>query len=196
MRLIILLLLLAIGSAAAAADIHECDLQAAHPSDPDHLGPGRSGGEVLLQKAIPACRAAVEAYPDVARFHYQLGRVLTYWADTNGGDASEGFAYVKNAADMGHTQSLFVLGLLYLRDGKVCAAETVTKKAADQGLKSARISYVNAALAGNYDACGVSATQQEMDAYLSGATAQVSGYYENMLLTDLKRRLALRGETE
>ena len=95
---------------------------------------------------------------------------------------------------MGHTQALFVLGLLYLREGDVCASEPVTKKAADQGLKSARITYVNATLAGNYDACGVSASQAEMSAYLDGARSQVSGYYENMLLTDLKRRLGLRGE--
>ena len=196
MRSILATWLLVAGSVATAADIHECDLQAAHPSDPDHLGPGRSGGEVLLQKAIPACRAAVTEHPDVARFHYQLGRVLTYWADVNDGDASEGFDYVKRAADMGHTQSLFVLGLLYLRDGKVCAAEPVTRKAADQGLKSARISYVNAMLAGNYDACDVSASQQEMTDYLDGAASQVSGYYENMLLTDLKRRLALHGESQ
>ncbi len=187
--------LFAVGAVATAADIHECDLQAAHPSDPDHLGPGRGGAEVLLQKAIPACRAAVAEHPDVARFHYQLGRVLTYWADVNDGDASEGFDAVKRAADMGHTQSLFVLGLLYLREGEVCAAEPVTKQAADQGLKSARISYVNAALAGNYDACGISATQAEMTGYLDGAASQVDGYYENMLLTDLKRRLALRGES-
>ncbi|MDJ0709217.1 MAG: hypothetical protein QNJ14_02450 [Woeseiaceae bacterium] len=194
MKWVIAILIFASGAVAAATDVHECDLQAAHPSDPDHVGPGRSGAEVLLQKAIPACRAAVKAYPDVARFHYQLGRVLTYWADVNGGDAREGFDYVKRAAAMDHTQALFVLGLLHLREGNQCASEPVTKKAADQGLKSARITYVNAALAGNYDACGISASQAEMTAYLEGATSQVSGYYENMLLTDLKRRLSRRGE--
>jgi hypothetical protein len=97
---------------------------------------------------------------------------------------------------MGHTQAMFVLGLLHLRQGEVCAAEPLTKKAADQGLKSARITYVNAVLAGDYNACGISASQQEMQSYVNGASTQVKGYYENMLVSDLARRLALRGESK
>ena len=103
---------------------------------------------------------------------------------------------MKHAADMDYTQALFVLGLLHLREGEVCAAEPLTKQAADQGLKSARISYVNAMLAGDYDACGVTATHSEMTAYLEGATSQVSGYYENMLLANLKRGLAQHGNEQ
>jgi len=190
-----LTLLLAV-TVATAGEPHECDLQVAHPSDPDRVGPGRGSSQVLLQKAIPACRAAVAKYPDVPRFHYQLGRALTYWADTNNGNADEGFEYVRNAAEMGHTQAMFVLGLLHLRQGEVCAAEPLTKKAADQGLKSARITYVNAVLAGDYNACGISASQQEMQSYVNGASTQVKGYYENMLVSDLARRLALRGESK
>lgn len=190
MRGIYILVGLLLCTSVFADDIHECDLQAAHPSDPDHVGPGRSSGEVILQKAIPACREAVASHPDEARFHYQLGRALTYWADANSGDSAEGFQYVRQAAEMGYTQALFVLGLLHLRDGDVCAAEPPTKKAADQGLKSARITYVNAALAGDYKTCGISATRAEMEAYLDGATSQVKGYYENLLLTNLTRRLA------
>jgi len=196
MRSISILVILFLCAPAFAEDIHECDIQAAHPSDPDHRGPGRSSREVVLQDAIPACREAVASHPDQARFHYQLGRALTYWADANGEDASEGFRYVQQAAEMGHTQALFVLGLLHLREGEVCAAEPVTKKAADQGLKSARITYVNAMLAGDYGECGVSATYDEMVGYLDGATGQVNGYYENMLLTDLKRRLAVLAPLE
>ena len=183
-----LLLCLAAGTVAAEVPVHECDLQAAHPSDPDHLGPGRSSSEVVTHRAIPACRQAVAEYPDVARFHYQLGRALVYWADANGGDTAEGIRHLAHAADMGYTQALFVLGLMHRRAGDVCASEPVTKKAADQGLKSARITYVNGVLGGDYGPCGLSASMEEMRAYLDGASTQVSGYYENMLLANLERQ--------
>jgi TPR repeat protein len=191
MKPTILMLGLLLSAPVVAQEVADCDLQAAHPSDPDHVGPGISSADVDTEAAISACRLAVAEHPGQARFHYQLGRALTYHADRSGGDAAEGFDYVKRAAEMNHTQSLFVLGLLHLRAGDVCAAEPVTKQAADQGLKSARITYVNAVLAGNYGECGVSASLVEMAAYLDGASSQVRGYYENMLLADLKRRLAI-----
>lgn len=172
-----------------AADLHDCDRQAAHPSDPDRAGPGKSSADVDTSAAIAACRRAVADEPDVARFHYQLGRVLYYAADAAGTDTAEGVAQVKRAADMEYSQALFVLGLLHRREGNICASEPLTKKAADQGLKSARISYVNAVLAAEYGDCGVSASVDEMRAYLEGATTQVVGYYENMLLANLKRGL-------
>lgn len=196
MKRIVLLLGLLVGTPVLAQEITDCDLQAAHPSDPDHVGPGVSSADVDTEEAISSCRLAVAENPEEARFHYQLGRALTYHADRNGDDAAEGFQHVKHAADMNHTQSLFVLGLLHLRAGDICAAEPVTKQAADQGLKSARITYVNAVLAGNYGECGVSASFAEMTGYLDGASSQVNGYYENMLLTDLKRRLSVLAPLE
>ena len=187
--MIIGLALLAGSFAAADGHITECDIQAAHPSDPDHVGEGRSSSQVVTHRAIPACRAAIEAFPDNPRFHYQLGRAIVYWADANEGDDSEGLKHIRIAADLGYTQALFVLGLMHIRDGDLCAAEPVTKQAADQGLKSARISYVNYAVAGDFDRCGMSATVEDMDTYLDGAASQVSGWYENMLLGNLRRQL-------
>lgn len=183
--------LLVASAAGRAADIHECDVQAAHPSDPGRVSPGRGSGEVVTHRAIPACRQAIDDYPDVARFYYQLGRALVYWADANNGDTAEGVDHIQRAADMGYAQALFVLGLMHRRAGDICASEPVTRKAADQGLKSARITYVDAVLAGDYGACGVSATLEEMSAYLEGAASQVSGYYENMLLANLERQLRM-----
>ncbi len=180
-------------NALADGHITQCDIQAAHPSDPDHVGVGRSSSEVVTHRAIPACRAALEKDPDNPRFHYQLGRAIVYWAGANDADDSEGLEHIRIAADMGYTQALFVLGLMYIRDGDLCAAEPVTKQAADQGLKSARISYVNYAVAGDFDRCGKTASGEEMDAYLDGAASQVSGWYENMLLGNLRRQL---GEME
>ncbi|MGI9236494.1 MAG: hypothetical protein ACR2QZ_03815 [Woeseiaceae bacterium] len=177
------------GGNGLAADAHDCDTEAAHPSDPDRVGPGKGSGAVVTDRAIPACRRAVDEQPDVARFHYQLGRAIVYQADANNTDVSEGLTHLQHAADMEYSQAMFVLGLMHRRAGDICASEPLTKKAADQGLKSARITYVNAVLMADYGDCGVSASVDEMKSYLDGATTQVNGYYENMLLANLKRDL-------
>lgn len=187
--LVAILAWLLLSLAVDAAGLHDCDIEAAHPSDPDHVGPGKSSDDVDMDRAIVACRRAVAEQPDIARFHYQLGRALVYRADANAADTSEGITHLKQAADRGYSQALFVLGLMHRRAGDVCASEPLTRKAADQGLKSARISYVNAVLAAEYGDCGVSASFDDMQGYLEGATTQVSGYYENMLLANLKREL-------
>jgi TPR repeat protein len=173
----------------AAEEITECDLQAAHPSDPQHMGPGVSSGAMILQKAIPACRAAVAANPESARAQYQLARSLVYWADANGADISEGMEHLEIAAGMDYTQALFVLGLMYRRGDRVCEIEALTRKAADQGLKSARLTYVDDVVSGFYQGCEPGADKAAMVAYLDAAVEQVNGYYEGMLLGALKREL-------
>jgi hypothetical protein len=182
-------------STLLAQEITECDILIAHPSDPQHVGEGISSSKVILQKAIPACREALANDPKNPRFHYQLGRGLVYWADTNNGDISEGLEHVKHASDMGYTQAMFVHGLMQKRYDRWCEAESITKAAADQGLKSARISYVDDFLAGKYSECELSATPDEMTAYLEAASSQVSGWYENMLMGALKRELAEQQES-
>lgn len=173
----------------ASEEPHSCDAAVAHNSDPDRVAPGVSSREVVVQVAIPACREAVAEYPDVARFHYQLGRALVYWADANNVDTTEGVKYVKQAAEMGHTQAIFVLGLMYQRENKVCDVERLFKQAADRGLKSARLTYVNEVLKGAFVACESAATKLIMQDYLLQAQQQVGGYYENMLLDNLTRQL-------
>lgn len=176
----------------AALELDRCDVAAAHPSDPDRIGEGVETAKVVTHVAIPACRSAVERDPTQARFHYQLGRAIVYWAEANGANADEGIAAVKTAADMGYRQAQFVFGFLKARSGDLCAAEPWYKAAADQGLKSARITYVNDTVAGRYRGCGASASDAELVEYLDGAQAQVSGYYENMLLAGLRRQLEAR----
>lgn len=180
-----------------AEEITECDLLAGHPSDPNHLGPGVLAGELVVQKAIPACRDAVAADPESGRAHYQLSRSLIYWADANGGDLSEAMEQLQIAADQEYVQALFVLGLRYRSEGKICEAEIVSRKAADQGLKSAQISYVNDVLAGQYSGCELSSDKAKMKSYLEASAVQVGTYYENkpgsyyerMLLSVLNREL-------
>lgn len=189
MRKILLMMMFMLMGQLSAEPQHDCDTSAAHKSDPDRVGPGVGSQQVVVQVAIPACRNAVADYPEVARFHYQLGRVLVYWADANNADTSEGVKYVKQAAEMGHTQAIFVLGLMYQRENKTCEVEPLFKLAADKGLKSARLSYVNEVLKGGFSSCELSASNKDMQRYLEQASEQVNGYYESMLLDNLKQQL-------
>jgi len=165
-------------------EVTACDLEAAHPSDPNHVGVGKSSDDVDTFAAIVACRESVKTSPKTARFHYQLGRALVYQ-----GELEQGKAHVKHAADMGYMQAQFVLGLLTKTDD-VCGAEKRIKAAADQGLKSARITYLSDFLGGAYSECRLSATRAEMSAYLEGAESQMSNYYERLLHGGLIREFA------
>ena len=189
--LLTLLLLLALPVVASAQAIDACDWEVGHPSDPDRVGPGVGSGEVDTARAIAACRAAIEREPDTARFHYQLGRALVYQADRDGTDWNIGMPPLEKAAALEHRQAMFVLGLMHKRAGDVCASEPVTRGAAQRGLKSARITYVNDYLSGALDACPPRASLEEMQGFLADARGQVSGYYENMLLDALERHLSV-----
>ena len=88
--LLVLLLTLGTPAVANAQAIDACDWEVGHPSDPDRVGPGIGSGDVDTERAIAACRRAVEREPETARFHYQLGRALVYQADRAGTDWSVG----------------------------------------------------------------------------------------------------------
>ena len=166
---------------ALAEEITACDKEAAHPSDPNHIGQGKVSSNLDTFAGIAACRAAVKKSPKTARFHYQLGRSLVYQ-----GGMEEGIIHGTHAADMNYVQAQFVLGLLHKGKDR-CHAETLFKAAADQGLKSARITYVSDFLSGWLGDCKLSATTTEMGAYLAAAQKQMTGYYENMLHSNLMR---------
>lgn len=52
----------------------ECDLAAAHPADPDRVGPSVNYRSLDPQRAIPACEVAVTRYPQNPRFKALLAR--------------------------------------------------------------------------------------------------------------------------
>jgi TPR repeat protein len=52
----------------------ECDLAAAHPADPDRVGPSVDYRSLDPQRAIPACEVAVTTYPHNPRFKTLLAR--------------------------------------------------------------------------------------------------------------------------
>lgn len=192
MRLMFALVSLLFAGGAGAQTLTACDWEAAHPSDPYHVGPGVGSKAVDTERAIAACEQAVADNPEEPRFHYQLGRALVYHADRNGTDWHVGLPHLQKAAEDGYVQAQFVLGLMHQRDGDACAAARTIKRAADAGLKAARIGYSNDHLAGRLDGCEGAATLDELDAYLAAAGKQVSGWYEQMLLEALRRDLAGR----
>ena len=189
--LLSLLIVLGFPAVANAQAIDACDWEVGHPSDPDRVGPGVGSGDVDTARAIAACRDAIAREPETARFHYQLGRALVYQADREGTDWTVGLPPLEKAAALEHPQAMFVLGLMHKRAGDVCASEPLTRGAAQRGLKSARITYVNDYLSGALDACPPRASLEDMQGYLAAARGQVSGYYENMLLDALDRHLSV-----
>ncbi|WP_206519928.1 MULTISPECIES: caspase family protein [unclassified Mesorhizobium] len=98
------------GSASKAAmmklspSVDPCDQAAGAPLDLQGVAPGRLQNEIAGE-AAEACQAAVKAYPDVARFRYELGRALLA-----SGKVDEARKAIQEAADRGHVRAMFELG--------------------------------------------------------------------------------------
>ena len=174
---------------AVAQSLTDCDLEVAHPSDPDRMGPGVPSSEVNTERAMAACRADLKRDPSNARLQYQLARAIVYHADRRGTSYEEGMQYLAESAEAGHIQAMFVYGLMLKREGQSCDALSWTRGAAEAGLKSARLTYVDDAMSGEWSACGEVFSTDVMLGFLDGAAEQVSGYYETMLLAALRREV-------
>jgi TPR repeat protein len=85
-----------------------CDRLAGDPFDPHKGAPGVSFDNLDAEKAVPACRAAVEATPEEPRFSYQLGRTLLR-ADKR----DDGAALVRAAAEKSYPAAQDALGDLF-----------------------------------------------------------------------------------
>ncbi|TGP25082.1 MULTISPECIES: caspase family protein [unclassified Mesorhizobium] len=84
--------------------LNPCDQAAGAPLDLQGVVRGRLPNEIG-GAAVEACEAAVTAYPDVARFHYELGRALLA-----AGKVDEARKAIQDAADKGHVRAVFELG--------------------------------------------------------------------------------------
>ncbi len=87
-----------------------CDAEAGEPLDLQGVGPGKLPNEINPDTAIAACTKAVEDYPSIARYKYELGRAKLAAKDVNG--ALELF---NQAATENHTRAYFELGYLLQR---------------------------------------------------------------------------------
>ena len=105
----------------AAQAITACDWEVGHPSDSDRVGPGVSSSKVDTERAMAACRSDLETDSDNPRLQSQLARAVVYHADRNGTSYEEGMVYLAQSA-AGHTQAIFVYGLMLSRASRACEA--------------------------------------------------------------------------
>lgn len=77
---------------------------------------GKLPNEIDPDEALPACTEAIKAYPEVARFVYQLGR-----AQLANRDTKTAFATIKKAMDAGHVRAIDQLSSLYIVGASVPA---------------------------------------------------------------------------
>ncbi|PDS45863.1 peptidase [Rhizobium anhuiense] len=85
-----------------------CDTAAAAPLDLQGVTAGKLPNEIDPASALPACTEAVKAYPEVARFVYQLGR-----AQLANRDTKTAFATITKAMDAGHVRAIQHLSSMY-----------------------------------------------------------------------------------
>ena len=100
--------LLAAIAVAAETPIQLCDQLAASPVGENGGAPGVARDKLDFKKAIPACRSAVAAFPDIARFSFALARAY----DVAGDDAAA-FAAYGEAVAKGSTLALINLASMY-----------------------------------------------------------------------------------
>jgi TPR repeat protein len=99
--------------------VDPCDRLAGARFDTQGVVLGLYPNEVDPAKAVPACRAAVERFPTVARFQYELGRALEVQ-----GNYAEAASLYKKAGDSGHAVAVTALGGLYQRGDGVARDPT------------------------------------------------------------------------
>ncbi|MDG2461798.1 MAG: hypothetical protein P8M73_13035 [Luminiphilus sp.] len=88
---------------------------------------------------------------------------MVYHADRYDTAYDEGMTYLSQSARAGHTQAMFVYGLMLSRESRRCEAGPWMRRAAEAGLKSARIAYVDHAVAGYYENLLLGALQRELE---------------------------------
>jgi TPR repeat protein len=84
--------------------VDPCDSAAGEPLDLQGVVPGLLPNEIGAD-AVKLCEAAVKAYPDVARFRYELGRALLA-----AGKVGQAKKAIREAADRGQVRAVFELG--------------------------------------------------------------------------------------
>ena len=97
--------------------------------------------------------------------------------------------YPAQSAAAGHTQAMFVYGLMLPRESRACEVAPSMRRATEAGLKSPRLGYADNTLSGRWFDCSVMLDADLMAAFVGAAADRVSAYYDNMLLGALPREL-------
>lgn len=168
--------------------ITDCDRLAANPPDPDRVTVGVAREDVDIPAALASCRIAQASHPEIARFSYQLGRVLFY-----DGQAEQALAAFTRAIDQDYRQAKFLVGLIMTRGYEgipddLCRVEALWRSSAHQNHSNAQVSYVSFAMDGQFNSCAERASVTDMAAFLDGAEAQL-GYVGGLLIANLRADL-------
>lgn len=172
--------------------VTECDIQIAHPADPERVADGVSRSDADLPAAIEACRAALETDPDNPRLNYQLARAYGY-----SGLHAQGQPYRDAALVAGYPQSLFVVGYIRVEnwDGRgadPCYGGELIRRSAHAGRFAGLVSFPHYYLTGAFEGCGAYPVvdEAEMAVFLDQAEERAGDYYQGLLVRQLKARLA------
>ncbi len=197
-RALIALCLLGGISTAAQAHVTECDWVAGHTTMPERQAPGVPPNAIRWKGAIFACERDLAADPTNIHLMYTLGHALYYnhpWQDRK-----RSIELIRAAADKGHSQSHFVLGLFYSSGelGEIlpqnwCEGAKHHLIAARWGRYASLISYSRWALKGRYDNCKEPVEWQEVAGFLDLARGAAQyDWYDGLLIDDLEEQLATR----
>ena len=120
--------------------LEDCDKLAGEPLDLQGVSPGLLPNEIDPLKAVPACTQATAAFPDVARYTYQLGR-----ANLAARDLPAAKMHFEQAVKLGHIRAYYQLGNMagrgFGRPQDLAEANRLLKFGAEQGDPFAMVSY-------------------------------------------------------
>lgn len=175
-------------SSLYSSEITECDRLANHPDDPNKLTPGVGEKKVDLERAIPACEAAVKADPENPRLNYQLGRVYGY-----SGQGEKAYPYRNKAVAAGYPQALFVIGYITFhgfnkQPKDVCRGAELIRQSAIADRFAGQIAFTHYALEGGFKGCPIKVERSELLNFITGAEKLTGGdFYKETLVERLKK---------
>ncbi len=100
-------------------DADPCDSAAGDHLDPDGVGLGLYPNEIEPDAAILACNAAIAAYPEAGRFHYQRGRAELALLQFDAARAD-----FEKARDLGHVRAWYALGVLVAKEEAITSGKS------------------------------------------------------------------------
>jgi TPR repeat protein len=119
------------------APVTDCDILAAAPADSHRQTSGISLDQIDVNRAVPACEAAVRRYPNDAHFRFQLSRA--YYEAKH---FQAAVAQLRKAAEQGYASAQYNLGVMYEYGKSVSQdygeALIWYSKAAEQGDETAK----------------------------------------------------------
>ncbi len=168
-----------------------CDHLAAHDLDPWSVAPGVARSAIDFARAIPACEAAVARDPGNPRLRYQLGRLYGY-----SGEGAKAMEHRIAAVAAGYPQALFVVGYILLEGMNItqdtCKGAALILRSAEAGRLAGLVGYPSWALDGRFEGCDVDTSTATLTGFLDRAAAADSGFHHQLLVGNLRARLAAR----